>query len=48
MSQIAAYVEEFRQSLREWHHGFSGGDLERVKESVFGADEYIASFMKQI
>ena len=33
--EIAAYVEELEQSLREWHHGFAEKDLESVRKSVF-------------
>lgn len=35
--EIEAYVEELEQSLREWHHGFSDAELNRVRETVFGA-----------
>jgi hypothetical protein len=34
--EIAAYVEELEQSLREWHHGFTDGELKRVREAVLG------------
>jgi hypothetical protein len=35
--EIEAYVEELEQSLREWHHGFTEGELAKVREAVFGA-----------
>ncbi len=35
--EIEAYVEELEQSLREWHHGFTDGELTKVQEAVFGA-----------
>jgi len=34
--EIEAYVEELEQSLREWHHGFTEGELAKVREAVFG------------
>ncbi len=34
--EIQAYVEELEQSFREWHHGFTTADLDRVKQAVFG------------
>ncbi|MBI3881007.1 MAG: hypothetical protein HY301_13225 [Verrucomicrobia bacterium] len=35
--QIAAYVIELEQSLREWHHGFSETELKQAQEKIFGA-----------
>lgn len=29
--EIEAYVEEFEQSFREWHHGFTEHELKRVR-----------------
>ena len=33
--EIAAYVEDLEQSFREWHHGFSEQDLDKVRQAVF-------------
>ena len=35
--EIEAYVEELEQSLREWHHGFSGTEIEQASQKIFGA-----------
>ncbi len=35
--EIEAYVEELEQSFREWHHGFSDEQLEKVRKAVFSA-----------
>jgi len=35
--EIAAYVEELEQSFREWHHGFSEQELEKVRQAAFSA-----------
>ena len=37
MGDIKAYVEELGQSLREWHHGFSGTEIEQASQKIFGA-----------
>ncbi|MCI0535423.1 MAG: hypothetical protein L0Z50_09345 [Verrucomicrobiales bacterium] len=36
-SDIDAYVDELEQSLREWHHGFSGDDIVEAQQKIFGA-----------
>ena len=36
--EIAAYVEELEQSFREWHHGFSKKELDRVRQAVLGGE----------
>jgi hypothetical protein len=35
--QIAAYVTELEQSLREWHHGISEAELNDARQRIFGA-----------
>jgi len=35
--EIAAYVAELEQSLREWHHGFSETEINQAREKLFGA-----------
>jgi hypothetical protein len=35
--QIAAYVAELEQSLREWHHGISEAELNAARQRIFGA-----------
>lgn len=35
--QIAAYVEELKQSYREWHHGFTDTEITEATNKIFGA-----------
>ena len=35
--QIDAYVEELKQSFREWHHGFSSSEVDTLRNKIFGA-----------
>jgi len=34
--QIEAYVEELKQSFREWHHGFTKPEIKSLKNLIFG------------
>jgi len=37
--EIATYVAELEQSLREWHHGFSEAEINQAREKLFGAKD---------
>ncbi len=36
-ADIQAYVEELEQSYREWHHGFTVGEIAEAQKKIFGA-----------